>query len=37
VDACAQARPPLKPAGPAGHLADCLRAEEIVVAAGAVA
>src|SRR6266849_6391658 len=37
VDACAQVRPPLEPAGPAGHLAACLRGEEIVAAAGAVA
>src|SRR5258708_17174259 len=35
VDACAQVRPPLEPAGPAGHLAACLRGEEIVAAAGA--
>src|SRR5690242_2526106 len=37
VDACAEVRPPLKPAGPAGHLAACLRSEEIAVAPGAVA
>jgi hypothetical protein len=37
VDACAQVRPPLEPAGPAGHLAACLRGEEIVAAPGAVA
>jgi oligopeptide/dipeptide ABC transporter ATP-binding protein len=37
VDACAQMRPPLEPAGPAGHLAACLRGQEIVAAAGAVA
>src|SRR5712664_1646411 len=37
VDACAQVRPPLEPAGPAGHLAACLRGEEIVAAARAVA
>jgi oligopeptide/dipeptide ABC transporter ATP-binding protein len=37
VDACAQMRPPLEPAGPAGHLAACLRGEEIVAAAGVVA
>jgi oligopeptide transport system ATP-binding protein len=37
VDACAKARPPLVPAGPAGHLAACLRVDEIVVTAGAVA
>src|SRR5260370_27931642 len=34
VDACAQVRPPLEPAGPGGHLAACLRGEEIVAAAG---
>src|SRR5260370_10851359 len=37
VDSCAQVRPPLEPAVPAGHLAACLRGEEIVAAAGAVA
>jgi len=37
VDACAQMRPPLEPAGPGGHLSACLRREEIVSAAGAVA
>jgi oligopeptide/dipeptide ABC transporter ATP-binding protein len=37
VDACAQMRPPLEPAGPAGHFAACLRGQEIVAAAGAVA
>jgi oligopeptide transport system ATP-binding protein len=37
VAACAQMRPLLEPAGPAGHLAACLRGEEIVAAAGAVA
>src|SRR5258707_2478950 len=35
VDACAQGRPPLEPPGPAGHLAACLRGEQIVAAAGA--
>ena len=37
VDACAEMRPPLEPAGPAGHLSACLRHDEIVAAAGAVA
>jgi oligopeptide/dipeptide ABC transporter ATP-binding protein len=37
VDACAHVRPPLEPAGPAGHLAACLRCAEITAAAGAVA
>ena len=37
VDACAKTRPPLEPAGPAGHLAACLRGQEIVAVAGAVA
>jgi oligopeptide transport system ATP-binding protein len=37
VDACAKARPPLVPAGPAGHLAACLRVDEIAITAGAVA
>jgi oligopeptide transport system ATP-binding protein len=37
VDACAKARPPLVSAGPAGHLAACLRVDEIPVIAGAVA
>jgi len=37
VDACAQVQPPLEPAGPPGHLAACLRGEEIVAGAGAVA
>ena len=37
VDACAKARPPLVPAGPAGHLAACLRVDEIAVTPGAVA
>jgi oligopeptide/dipeptide ABC transporter ATP-binding protein len=37
VDACAQLRPPLEPAGSAGHLAACLRCAEIPDTAGAVA
>ncbi len=36
VDACAETRPPLEPAGPMGQLSACLRAHEISVA-GAVA
>jgi oligopeptide transport system ATP-binding protein len=34
IDACAEARPPLQPAGPAGQLSACLRAHEIGTAAG---
>jgi oligopeptide/dipeptide ABC transporter ATP-binding protein len=37
VDQCAQARPPLAPAGEAGHLAACFRSREIGAAAGAAA
>jgi oligopeptide/dipeptide ABC transporter ATP-binding protein len=37
VDACAKARPPLAPAGPAGHLSACLRAHDFNATAGAVA
>ncbi len=37
VDACAKARPPLAPAGPAGHLSACLRAHDFSATAGAVA
>jgi oligopeptide/dipeptide ABC transporter ATP-binding protein len=37
VDACAKARPPLAPAGPAGHLSACLRAHDFGATAGAVA
>jgi oligopeptide/dipeptide ABC transporter ATP-binding protein len=37
IDACARARPPLEPVGPADHLSACLRANEISLAAGAVA
>jgi oligopeptide/dipeptide ABC transporter ATP-binding protein len=37
IDACAKARPPLEPVGPADHLSACLRANEISLAAGAVA
>ncbi len=32
VDACAETRPPLEPAGPMGQLSACLRAHEISVA-----
>src|SRR5258707_3726641 len=35
IDACAKVWPPLDPVGPAGHLAACLRGEQIVAAAGA--
>jgi oligopeptide/dipeptide ABC transporter ATP-binding protein len=37
VDTCAHVRPPLEQAGPAGHLAACLRSEQIAASAGAVA
>src|SRR6266481_5597421 len=37
IDACAKARPPLAPAGPAGHLSACLRAHDFSATAGAVA
>src|SRR5258706_6447648 len=37
VDACAKVRPPLAPAGLAGHLSACLRAHEFSATAGAVA
>jgi len=37
VDACARVRPPLEPAGPAGHFSACLRREEMFAAAGAEA
>ena len=37
IDACAQTRPPLVPAGTAGQLSACLRADEIGAAVGAVA
>jgi oligopeptide transport system ATP-binding protein len=37
IAACANTRPPLEPAGPAGHLSACLRRHEIGAASGAVA
>jgi oligopeptide transport system ATP-binding protein len=37
VEACASARPPLEPAGGAGHLAACFQSQVIAPAAGAAA
>jgi len=37
IEACAQARPPLAPAGEAGHLAACFRSRELGALAGAAA
>ena len=37
IEACAKARPPLEPVGPAGQLSACLRRHEIGAATGAAA